>query len=95
MEVNSPAAGAVMLPRPTPAFSSWCSSALSASRSLCETVPVEAPKSSELRSMQMSSSSDALPAETAALSRRMALWTLLSSSDAPEALPARDSRLDT
>ena len=25
----------------------------------------------------------------------MALWTLLSSSDAPEALPARDSRLET
>ena len=45
--------------------------------------------------MQMSSSSDALPAETAALSCRMALWTLLSSSDAPEALPARDSRLET
>ena len=43
----------------------------------------------------MSSSSDVLPAETAALSCRMALWTLLSSSDAPEVLPARESRPET
>ena len=37
----------------------------------------------------------ALPAETAALSCRMALRTSLSRSDAPEALPARASRLET
>ena len=89
------AAGAVMLPRPAPAFSSWCSSALSGSRSPCETVPVAEPKSRELRSMQRSSSSEVLPAETAALSCRMALRTSLSRSDAPEALPARESRLET
>ena len=95
MDVNRPAAGAVMLPRPAPAFSSWCSSALSASRSPCEMLPLVEPKSRELRSRQMSSSSDVLPAETAALSCRMALRTSLSRSDAPEALPARASRLET
>ena len=95
MDVNRPAAGAVMLPRPAPAFSSWCSSALSASRSPCEMLPLVEPKSRELRSRQMSSRSDVLPAETAALSCRMALRTSLSRSDAPEALPARASRLET
>ena len=95
VDVNRPAAGAVMLPRPAPAFSSWCSSALSASRSPCEMLPLVEPKSRELRSRQMSSSSDVLPAETAALSCRMALRTSLSRSDAPEALPARASRLET